>query len=147
VIGISQSGSSPDVKAVIEEARRQGRPTIAITNDPGSPLGTGAEAVLPLEAGEERAVAATKTYLSSLGAVALLFAVSTADGCALDELRRMPDQVAAQLDLSAAELHRLDGYGSIEGGTVVARGIDYGTSFSRSASCRVCSSRPTRPPT
>src|SRR5579864_431116 len=70
VIGISQSGESPDVRAVIDEARRQGRPTLAITNRPGSPIALAAEAVLPLEAGEERAVAATKTYLNSLGAVA-----------------------------------------------------------------------------
>ena len=53
VIGISQSGESPDVRAVIDEARRQGRPTIAITNRPESPIGAAAEEVLPLEAGEE----------------------------------------------------------------------------------------------
>src|SRR5205823_3642294 len=90
VIGISQSGESPDVGAVVAEARRQGRPTIALTNEPGSPLGVAAEAVLPLEAGEERSVAATKTYLNSLGAVALLFAASTGDDAALAELERMP---------------------------------------------------------
>ena len=73
VIGISQSGASPDVVSVLLEARRQGRPTIALTNDPDSPLGLAAASVLPLEAGEERAVAATKTYLNSLGAIALLF--------------------------------------------------------------------------
>lgn len=60
VVGISQSGASPDVGAVLAEARRQGRPTIALTNDPGSPLAGQADVVVPLEAGEERAVAATK---------------------------------------------------------------------------------------
>src|SRR5207244_5554637 len=59
VLGISQSGASPDVNAVIEEARRQGRPTVAITNDADSPLARASEAVLPLEAGKELAVAAT----------------------------------------------------------------------------------------
>ena len=59
VIGISQSGESPDVRAVIDEARKQGRPTIAITNRPASPIAAAADAVLPLEAGEELAVAAT----------------------------------------------------------------------------------------
>src|SRR5919197_2704731 len=59
VIAISQSGASPDVVAVLDEARRQRRPTIAITNDPRSPLGQTAEWVLPLHAGEEKAVAAT----------------------------------------------------------------------------------------
>src|SRR6185437_10458075 len=60
VIGISQSGKSPDVVEVVAEARRQGRPTIALTNSPASPLGQTADAVLKLEAGNEQAVAATK---------------------------------------------------------------------------------------
>ena len=75
VIGISQSGASPDVASVLAEARRQGRPTVALTNDARlAARAARRTAVLPLEAGEERAVAATKTYLNSLGAIALLFA-------------------------------------------------------------------------
>src|SRR5947209_13056241 len=66
VIGISQSGASPDVVAVLAEAREQGRPTLALTNDVSSPLAQTAEAVLQLEAGREQAVAATKTYVNSL---------------------------------------------------------------------------------
>ncbi len=129
VIGISQSGESPDVRAVIDEARRQGRPTIAITNRPDSPIGAAAEAVLPLEAGEELAVAATKTYLNSLGAIALLFAWSSRDAEALRELELMPVRIAAQLDLSLEDAAALDEFAGIHGGTVVARGINYGTSF------------------
>src|SRR5215468_8489869 len=53
VVGISQSGESPDVKAVVDEARRQGRPTIALTNAPESPIARASDAVLLLEAGEE----------------------------------------------------------------------------------------------
>ena len=71
-IGISQSGASPDVVAVLNEARRQRRPTLAITNDPDSPLARAADYILPLHAGKERAVAATKTYLNSIGAVAVV---------------------------------------------------------------------------
>src|SRR5712691_10548428 len=88
VVGISQSGASPDVASVLAEARRQGRPTIALTNDSVSPLAQQADAVLPLDAGEERAVAATKTYLNSLGALALLFATISNDAVALAELMR-----------------------------------------------------------
>src|SRR5256885_10517951 len=62
VIGISQSGASPDVVAVVEEARRQGSLTIAITNVAESRLARAAELVLPLEAGEEVSVPASKTY-------------------------------------------------------------------------------------
>jgi glucosamine--fructose-6-phosphate aminotransferase (isomerizing) len=129
VLGISQSGRSPDVAAVLEEARRQGRPTIALTNDSESPLARAAEAVLPLEAGEERAVAATKTYLNSLGAVALLFATATGDERALAELLQVPAHLRGQLELSHTDAEALDRFASIAGGTVVARGINYGTAF------------------
>lgn len=129
VIGISQSGESPDVVEVVAEASRQGRPTIALTNEPGSPLGRTADAVLKLEAGGEQAVAATKTYVNSLGAVALIFAVTTADDHALDELRRVPEQLAAQIERSWADVATLDGIGAREGGTVIARGINFCTSF------------------
>src|ERR1700704_1997126 len=72
VIGISQSGSSPDVIAVIEEAARQGALTLAITNNAESKLARAAELVLPLAAGPERSVPASKTYTASLLALALL---------------------------------------------------------------------------
>jgi glucosamine--fructose-6-phosphate aminotransferase (isomerizing) len=124
VVGISQSGGSPDVRAVLEEAGRQGRPTVAITNDAASPLAKASDHVLPLEAGTEQAVAATKTYINSLGAIALIFAVST--GAGLAELEAVPAQLAAQLDLSREAAERLD---LLDGGTVVARGVNYGTSF------------------
>ena len=124
VLGISQSGGSPDVKAVLDEARRQGRPTVAITNDPGSPLASASDLVLPLEAGLEQAVAATKTYVNSLGAIALVFAVST--GAGLAELEAVPAQLARQLELSRQSTERLD---LLEGGTVLARGVNYATSY------------------
>jgi glutamine---fructose-6-phosphate transaminase (isomerizing) len=72
VIGISQSGSSPDVIAVIEEAGRQGALTLALTNEADSKLAAAAELVLPLGAGQERSVPASKTYTASLLALALL---------------------------------------------------------------------------
>ena len=66
VIGLSQSGQSPDIVSVLEAARAQDRPTVAVTNDEGSPLALAADVIVPLAAGEERSVAATKTYLASL---------------------------------------------------------------------------------
>lgn len=72
VVGISQSGESPDVIAVVEEGRRQGSPTVAITNVPDSRLARTAELVLPMEAGPELSVPASKTYTASLIALALL---------------------------------------------------------------------------
>jgi len=127
VVGISQSGASPDVGAVLAEARRQARPTLAITNDPDSPLAQVADAVLPLEAGEEHAVAATKTYANSLGAVALLFSAIGADAVARAELERLPGALEQQIALSFAEAPRLDEYADGSGATVVARGVNYAT--------------------
>src|SRR3954453_17331168 len=129
VIGISQSGKSPDVVEVVAEARRQGRPSVALTNDLASPLGQASDGVLKLEAGDEHAVAATKTYVNSLGAVALLFATTTDDACALGELQRAPEQLAAQLDRSWPDVAELDRLARFEGGPVIARGINYCTSF------------------
>jgi glutamine---fructose-6-phosphate transaminase (isomerizing) len=129
VIGISQSGASPDVASVLSEARRQGRPTIALTNDADSPLAGTADAVLTLEAGEERAVAATKTYLNSLGAVALLFASIGDDAVAQAELARIPWLLEEQIALSFEAAPPLDVYAGSVGATVVARGMNYGTAF------------------
>lgn len=72
VIGISQSGASPDVIAVLEEGARQGALTIAITNDASSPLARAAGLTLPLQAGAEKSVPASKTYVLSLLALALM---------------------------------------------------------------------------
>ena len=128
VIGISQSGASPDVSSVLAEARRQKRPTIAITNIAGSPLATHADVVLQLEAGEEHAVAATKTYLNSLGAIALVFAAG--DGPAAEaELAQMPATLERQIALSAETAPPLDEYADAVGATVVGRGVNYGTAF------------------
>jgi glucosamine--fructose-6-phosphate aminotransferase (isomerizing) len=80
--------------------------------------------VLQLEAGDEQAVAATKTYVNSLGAIALLFAATT--GAGLAELRQVPEQLARQIELSRESAEALD---LLEGGTVVARGVNYSTAF------------------
>lgn len=129
VVGISQSGASPDVVAVLAEARAQGRPTLAVTNDGDSPLAQAAEVVLAIEAGREHAVAATKTYLNSLGAVAMLFVAIGDDEVARAELGRMPEILAAQIDLSLTEPPPLEQYRDAVGATVVARGVNYGTAF------------------
>ena len=87
VIGISQSGASPDVAAVVAAATEQGALTIAITNEPDSRLGTAARHVIDLRTGPERSVAATKTYTASLGAVAAL----------VGDVSAIPDAMARQL--------------------------------------------------
>lgn len=74
VIGISQSGESPDIVALLTEGRRQGALTVAVTNQSGSPLAAAAEHVIELHAGPEQAVVATKSYTCQLLALAMLSA-------------------------------------------------------------------------
>jgi glucosamine--fructose-6-phosphate aminotransferase (isomerizing) len=99
VIGISQSGASPDVVAVLEDAARAGQLTLAVTNDPGSPLAAAAEHVVALRTGPERAVAATKTYTASLAALAALAAELAGEDALRRELAGAPELVARQLAL------------------------------------------------
>ena len=86
-IALSQSGRTPDVLEYVVRARRSGAFTVAVTNDPNSDLANEAEAVIPLGAGSEHAVAATKTYLTQLAALALLA------GHAAGEGRRVAEQL------------------------------------------------------
>jgi len=72
VVALSQSGQTPDVVEYVQRARERGAFTIAVTNEPASALADAAEATLPLAAGAEHAVAATKTYTAQLAALALL---------------------------------------------------------------------------
>jgi glucosamine--fructose-6-phosphate aminotransferase (isomerizing) len=106
VIGISQSGSSPDVVAVIEEAARQGRVTIAVTNDPQSLLARVADLHLPLGAGPERSVPASKTYVASLLALALVSQALDPDPSFEAALGQVPPALAAALEQDE-ELDRL----------------------------------------
>ncbi len=99
VIGISQSGQSEDIVSVLAEARRQGVPTLAITNDTASPLAAQADYLLDLHAGPERAVAATKTYTAQLAALALLAVAWHSDESHLDGLKRTIDGVQQALNL------------------------------------------------
>jgi glucosamine--fructose-6-phosphate aminotransferase (isomerizing) len=101
VIGISQSGRSMDVAEVVAEARRQGALTIALTNDPAAPLAQHSAHVLPLGAGPERAVAATKTFTASLAVLAALVAGWAQHRALGRALARVPDAAAAVIARAA----------------------------------------------
>ena len=99
VIALSQSGRTPDVVEYVERARRAGALTIGVTNQPESELAEAAEIVVPLHAGAERAVAATKTYVNQLGALALLSAaVGGEERRVADDLRRTAALLAETIE-------------------------------------------------
>ena len=129
VMGISQSGQSPDIVAVLEEGQRQGAPTLAVTNDPDSPLAARADYVMPLHAGEERAVAATKTYTAQLTALALLSCSLGDDPDRLEALRRVPLAVEGVLDREELIADAAERYRYMETCVVLGRGYNYATAF------------------
>jgi glucosamine--fructose-6-phosphate aminotransferase (isomerizing) len=129
IIGISQSGQSPDIVAVLAEAREQGVPTLAITNEAASPLAEQADHLIPLHAGQERAIAATKTYTSQLTALALLSCAMDDDPGRMDALRRVPlavERVLGREDRIAGAVER---YRYMESCVVLGRGYNYATAF------------------
>ena len=97
VVGISQSGESPDVIAVVQEGRRQGALTLAITNHATSQLARAAELLLPLEAGPELSVPASKTYTASLVALAMISQAIDPGASFASALAGIPDAMHAAL--------------------------------------------------
>ena len=129
VMGISQSGKSPDIVSVLVEARRQGALTATISNFPDSDLGRAADYVLELHAGEEKSVAATKTYTGELAAIALLSAVLSGDRVMAGELERVPGFVEQAL-VAASDIDCFaERYRYMTACVVIGRGFNYCTAF------------------
>ncbi len=95
---VSQSGRSPDLVAATRHARQSGALTLAIVNDAASPAAGAADLILPIGAGTEHSVAATKTVLLSMLAGARLVAALTRDRELADSLRRLPGRLSRALD-------------------------------------------------
>jgi glucosamine--fructose-6-phosphate aminotransferase (isomerizing) len=129
VIGISQSGQSPDIVQVIIEGKKQNRPTIAITNDLNSPLALSADHAINLNAGIEQAVAASKTYTASLVALALLSGHLMKDHSFFSELNKVPDLMRTILLISENRMARVERYRYMSHCAVIGRGMNYATSF------------------
>jgi glucosamine--fructose-6-phosphate aminotransferase (isomerizing) len=129
VLGISQSGESPDVVSVIADGGRQGALTVALTNEPESPLARAAGMCLPLGAGEERAVAASKTFAAQIAGLAML-------GAALaGEEERWRELAAAEVAIDSAMASDGDAraaaarLGAADRIAVLGRGFQLATAF------------------
>jgi len=129
VIGISQSGQSPDIVSVLEEGRRQGCQTMAITNAVESPLSDRSDYVIDIMAGPEKAVAATKSYTAELMAIAMLSVCLAGDNQRKEELERVPEWVAKTLELDGYIEKFAQRYRYMEQCVVVGRGYNYSTAF------------------
>ena len=129
VVGISQSGQSPDIIAVLEEGRRQGRPTLAITNDISSPLATIADHVIELHAGQEQSIAATKTYTAQLVVMAMFAAALSAKPHFMAALQQIPSAMERTFKLNVRLSQDVERYRYMDRCIVIGRGFNYATSF------------------
>ncbi len=129
VVGISQSGQSPDIIAVLEEGKRQGCLTLAVTNATGSPLAKTADFVLDIRAGQELSVAATKTYTAELMAIAMLSVALDKNTNRHRELEQVPAWVTETLALEERISRIAERYRYMEQCVVLGRGYNYATAF------------------
>lgn len=139
VIGVSQSGESPDLREVVRVAREQRALTLAVTNAPGSPLAQAAQLHLDIAAGPERAVAATKTYTAELLTLLILIESVRAGGGGLP-----PDERAALARLPELARRTLDDATAVEvasryrfANQVVATGRGYAYPTAREAALKL----------
>jgi glucosamine--fructose-6-phosphate aminotransferase (isomerizing) len=133
-LSISQSGQSPDVVQPIRYFRDGGATTVALVNDSASPLAQAAEWALPLHAGREQSVAATKSFITSLVAGARLVAEWENDTELRDGILALPDalRAASQADWSSA----IDVLAPARSIMVVGRGISFPIALEAALKCK-----------
>jgi glutamine---fructose-6-phosphate transaminase (isomerizing) len=129
VIGISQSGHSADVRQVVEDAKAQGALTLSLTNYVDSPLAQTADHHICLQAGEEKSVAATKTYTTELVAIALLTQYIVQNDANIARIQQLPDDIRATLAQAAKMGDWVQRYRYMEHVAVIGRGYNYATAF------------------
>jgi glucosamine--fructose-6-phosphate aminotransferase (isomerizing) len=129
VVGVSQSGQSPDIVGVLDEANRQGALTMSVTNDPSSPLAQAATISLDIRAGTERAVAATKTYSAQLLTFAMLAAALAGDASRRAELEAVPEAVGAALQIEGAIAKAAAEFSQMSHCVVLGRGYHFATAL------------------
>jgi glutamine---fructose-6-phosphate transaminase (isomerizing) len=134
LVTISQSGQSPDLVALQARARRSGALTVAFVNVEDSPVGREADILVPLHAGPESSVAATKSFVTSVTAAAALVAAWSGDRALTDGLARLPKSLedALRTDWSAA----VDTFRTASSLYVVGRGPGYPMSMEMALKCK-----------
>jgi len=129
VIGLSQSGRTPDVVEYVRRTRDRGALTVGLTNDPSSDLAEAAEITIPLSAGPERSVAASKTYMNELAALALLAAGAAGRASEVaDGIRGVAELLAGEMDaLERAVAAPAMAFTYVGRMYVIGRGLEFAT--------------------
>lgn len=126
VMGVSQSGRAEDVLAVLQNANEAGAMTVALTNNPDSPMAKAANYHLFCGCGHEESIAATKTFTTQMMALALLAAKWAGNDGFLAALREIPAKTAEFLETKADEIQALaERYQTMPGAVVLGRGVSY----------------------
>ncbi len=125
IIGISQSGQAEDVLEVMRNGRRQGCVTVGITNDGESPIAREATWHFPCLAGEEKSVAATKTFLAQMMILSVLSAAMAGDVQGIEKLLAMPETVAKALLPAEYVRERITEFRDMKACFVLSRGLNY----------------------
>ena len=126
VIGVSQSAEGEDINRVLDDAKRFGAFTLAITNESGSSMAKIADESLLTHAGREKSVAATKTYT---GQMLHFYMLASAIGNKRLDYHKIPDYVSRALQLEGAVKEMVERYIFMENCVVVGRGVNYGNSY------------------
>lgn len=129
VIGISQSGQAADVIEVLRRSADMGATTLAVTNVPDSPLAQAAQEVIPCHAGPELAVAATKTYTTSLAALLLLSAAFSQDEGMRREIESLPQMIEQGLTGENLIRSHVERFRYLEQCVVLGRGYNLATAL------------------
>lgn len=129
VLGISQSGKSPDIVEVLAEAKRQGALTAVFTNSPTSDLAQQGDWVVDLCAGEETAVAATKSYTAELAAIASLSNALSSPAQHHDLAHDLPEAVQKTLALNDTIAQIAPRYRYMQHSVIIGRGFNYATAY------------------
>ncbi len=129
VLGISQSGKSPDIVSVVKEGKKQGALTAAITNVPDSDLGKTSDTVLELAAGQEISLAATKTYTAQLTLLAALSSALDQEQTNIQDLHALPQFIEKVFEIESAVANLAERYRTMEHCVVIGRGYNYASAF------------------
>ena len=129
VVGVSQSGASPDIVSVLVEGRKQGCLTLAVTNAPESPLAMTADLVMDIQAGVEKAVAATKTYTTELMSLAMISAALSGDEKDWQDLAKVPSWISEVLQQDENIMRMAERFRYMDQCVVLGRGYNYSTAF------------------
>ena len=122
-------GNHPILLVCLKTEKKQGNLTLAITNEPNSPLAKNADFILDIQAGDEKAVAATKTYTSQLMTIAMLSAALSGEKARWDELAQIAEWADTALKRDPKIAQAAQRYRYMQQCVVLGRGYNYATAF------------------